>query len=249
MKEPVRREHRARRDEHWWFGARRDLFTRLLDAWVALPPGAAILDLGPGFGVNLPVLGARGRVTALDVDRDSLRDCAARGAAHTVLADAHAPPLCEGSFDLVAALDVLEHLEHDQSALRAWARLLAPNGRLLLTVPALPLLWGRQDVLSGHFRRYRRQELAQRVRAAGLRIERLSFFNTVLFPPILGVRLLMRPFLRRTARGDHSDLDLPSFGLGGLLRRAFAAEGRWLVGRDLPLGVSLLCLARPENGA
>ena len=118
---------------------------------------------------------------------------------------------------------------------------------MLLTVPALPVLWGRQDVLSGHKRRYRRGELERRLREAGFAIERLTYFNTLLFLPILAVRLCMRPFLGRTsAGGGGSDFSVPSFGLSGLLYRLFAAEGSWLVRRNLPLGVSLLAVARPE---
>ncbi len=246
MKEAVRREYRARGDEHWWFRARRALLDRLLAAWVELPAEAAILEVGPGSGVNVPVLAKHGRVTALDTSRDALRDCAARGAARLVQADAEAPPLRPSSFDLVCALDVLEHLADDAAALRAWHALLGKEGRLLLAVPALPLLWGRQDVLAGHRRRYRRAELGARICGAGFHIERLTFFNTLLFPPIFAVRLAMRPFLGRTARGRRSDLSMPSLGLGPVLQRLFAAEGRWLVARDLPLGVSLLCLARPQ---
>jgi SAM-dependent methyltransferase len=242
VKDVVHREHRQRA-EHWWFRARRAIFARLLDELIALPRNARILDVGPGSGVNLPVLGPRGKVTVLDVDRGSLEHCRASGAHAVVLGDATRPPFADGVFDLVCALDVVEHLEDDRAALAACRRLLVPGGHLLLTVPALPLLWGRQDVLSGHWRRYRRRELEQRVREAGFSIRKLTYFNTLLFPPILAVRLAMRPFLRWTRSGG-SDLIAPSFGFDRVLYRAFAAEGPWLVRRRLPIGVSLLCWAQ-----
>jgi SAM-dependent methyltransferase len=248
LKAVVEAEHRERGEQHWWFRGRRQIFARLLDAAVPLPAGARILDLGPGCGVNLPLLRPRGQVTALDLSRESLLDCAERGADWVVRADATAPPLRDGTFDLVCALDVLEHLADDATALTAWHRLLKPHGRLLLTVPALPILWGRQDVLSGHRRRYRRAELARRVTAAGFAIERLTYFNALLLPPILAVRLLMRPFVQRAVRRGGSDLSMGSFGMDGLLYRALASEGRWLLRRDLPIGVSLLCLARLGGG-
>ncbi|MEM7203873.1 MAG: class I SAM-dependent methyltransferase [Planctomycetota bacterium] len=248
MREQVYAEYRQRAEEHWWFRARRHIFGKLLDAHVPLPQGARILDLGPGSGVNLPILRDRGAVTTVDLSRDSLDDCRAQGARHLLEADASAPPLVDGSFDLVCALDVLEHLPDDAAALRAWRELLAPGARLLLSVPALSVLWGRQDVLSGHFRRYRRAALNSLLRDAGLRVERLSYFNSVLFPPILAVRLLMRPFLGRTAKGNGSDLSMTSPALDGALYRVFAAEAGWLRRRNLPLGVSLVGLARRDEG-
>lgn len=246
MHATVHSEYRAHRHDHWWFAARRTIFARLLAAKMPLPPGARILEIGPGHGVNLPVLGAHGPTFTLDVDRGSLAGSRAQGARGAVCGDAQEPPLVAGSFALVCAFDVLEHLQDDPGALRAWHTLLAPQGRLFLTVPALRLLWGRQDVLSGHERRYGRRELAARLQAAGFVLEQLSFCNALLFVPILLVRLLMRPFLPRArAGGGSSDfgLRLPR-PLERLLYHAFALEAGWLVRHDLPLGVSLLAIAR-----
>lgn len=244
MREVVHAEHLA--PDHWWFRARRRIFERVLDEHVTLPPDARILDLGPGSGVNLPVLAPRGRVTVLDVSRFSLATCRSGGAT-CVQADATRPPFRDASFDLVCALDVLEHLVEDERALRACRRVLRPEGRLLASVPALGLLWGRQDVLSEHKRRYARADFESRLVAAGFELERLTYFNSLLFPPILAVRLMMRPFLRATSQnGGGSDLGLrlprPA---EELLYRLFASERHWLARRDLPIGVSLLGLARP----
>lgn len=248
MRAEVHAEYRDR--EHWWFRARRAIFARLLREAMALPRHARILDIGPGSGINLPVLAPLGTVAVLDQDAGSLRACALAGAKRLVQGDAAAPPLAPGGFDLVCALDVLEHLADDAGALAAWRQLLAPGGWLLLSVPALPILWGRQDVASGHVRRYRRSALAARLLAAGLRPVRLSYFNTLLLPPIFAVRLVMRPFLRWTSRRGASDLSLRAPALvEELLFRAFAAEAGWLARRDLPIGVSLLALARAGDGS
>lgn len=244
MQEVVHQEHLAR--DHWWFRARRRIFDRVLDEGIDLPEGARILDLGPGSGVNMPVLGPRGRVTVVDVSPFSLAECREQGARSVVLADATRPPFGDASFDLVTALDVFEHIEDDQSAMAAARRALKPGGRLLASVPALDLLWGRQDVLSHHVRRYSRGQFRARLEGAGFVLERLTYFNSVLFPPILATRLAMRPFLRWTRRGG-SDLNvrLP-LGLDSVLYGLFAMEAGWLARRDLPLGVSLLAVARPR---
>ena len=251
MRQSVHAEYRSER-EHWWIRARRALFARVLDDVVGLPPGGAarILDIGPGSGVNMPVLLPRGRVTVLDLDTGSLQACRARGAGAVLRADAVRPPLAPASFDLVCALDVLEHLPADAEALRAWRDLLAPTGCLLLSVPAFGFLWGRQDVLSHHVRRYRRGELRTKLAAAGLHVRRATYFNTLLFPPIAAARLLMRPFLSALVARGKSDLAAPApFGLDALFYRTFAAEAGWLVRRDLPLGVSILVLATPQAAA
>lgn len=245
MEDVVHQEHDD--PDHWWFRARRAIFDEVLDRRVPLGPESRILDVGPGSGVNLPVLGPRGRVTTLDVATGSLENCAAKGA-RPVQGDATRAPFADGSFDLIAALDVLEHLEDERGALGEWSRLLAPDGRLLLSVPALGLLWGRQDVLAMHHRRYGRRELAEKLRAAGFELERLTFFNSLLFAPILAVRLAMRPRLHKAHEGG-SDLGLrlPGF-VERSLYHAFAVERHWVVDRNLPVGVSLLALARPAGG-
>lgn len=254
MQAIVHEEYQALQQTHWWFRARREIFETVLDKMVELPePRAArILDLGPGSGVNVPILAPRGRLDILDLSLGSLEHCRKAGASgNLLLADATIAPLRDHTYDLVTALDILEHLEDDAGALARWRSLLHSQGRLLLTVPALRSLWGRQDILAGHVRRYRRKEVAQRLQGAGFEIERLTYFNTILFPPILAVRLAMRPFLRKTTTAAEqpksSDLSMPSFGLSNAFRRMFSAEKGWLVKRNLPFGVSLLAIARPTR--
>lgn len=248
MQDVVHNEHLAQ--DHWWFRARRAIFDRVLDEQLPSGRAARILDLGPGSGVNLPVLGARGRVTALDLSDVSLARCRAAGAPDCVRADATRAPFADASFDLVCALDVLEHIPDDVAALGEIERVLAPGGLFLFSVPAFRLLWGRQDVLSHHMRRYRRRELVERVRAAGLVIEHLTYFNTLLFPPIAAVRIAMRPLLERSVKKGGSDLSVKlPFGLDSALYHAFACERSWVTRHRLPFGVSMLGWARKADAA
>jgi SAM-dependent methyltransferase len=244
MKASVHVEYRDAAAHHWWFRARRRIFARLLDP-IAAPGGdARILEVGPGSGVNVPILASRGELVVVDRDAGSLAACRAVGIAG-VFADATHLPFADASFDLACALDVIEHVDDDRAALGELHRVLRPGGHLLATVPALRLLWGRQDVLAEHRRRYARREFAAAVQDNGFEITRLSYFNTLLFPPILLARLLMRPFLSRSVSTGRSDLAVRApFGLDRVLEALFAAEGAWLVRRDLPIGVSLLAIAR-----
>ena len=247
LKPSLQEEYRE--SDHWFFRARRRIFARVLDELVPLPAGARIVDLGPGSGVNVPVLRERGRVAVVDVARVSLEDCAEKGAHDLLLADAGRPPLAAECADLVCAFDVLEHLDDDRGALAEIRRILKPEGKLVLSVPAWRILWGRQDVLSEHRRRYHKAPLARLLTESGFEIERLSHFNCLLFPPILAVRLAMRPFLARTSEGG-SDFGAPApFGLDRLLENVFACEAGWLARRDLPIGVSLLAVAKPDPGS
>ncbi|MBL8765834.1 MAG: class I SAM-dependent methyltransferase [Planctomycetes bacterium] len=248
MKATVHEVYRGEAD-HWWFAARRAIFGRVLDAWLRGKTVRRVLDLGPGFGVNAPVLTPRGRWIPLDVATPSLNGCRASGPALPVCADATRPPFRSGSLDLICALDVLEHLDDDEAALRAWRDAIAPDGTLLLSVPAFQVLWGRQDVLSEHRRRYRAPQLRARLEAAGFTVRHLTYFNFVLFVPILVVRLLMRPFLARSVAAGGSDLSMPVPLVGGLLRTLLATERFWIARHALPFGVSLLAVATPTARA
>ncbi|MBK6938957.1 MAG: class I SAM-dependent methyltransferase [Planctomycetes bacterium] len=244
MKATVHEVYRSETD-HWWFAARRSIFARVLDVWTKGKRVRRVLDLGPGFGVNAPVLAPRGHWIPLDVAAPSLNGCRASGPALPVRADATQPPFRSGSLDLICALDVLEHLDDDAGALRAWRDAIAQDGTLLLSVPAFQVLWGRQDVLSEHRRRYRAPQLRARLEAAGFTVRHLTYFNSVLFLPILAVRLAMRPFLARSVAAGGSDLSMPMPIVGGLLRALLAAERFWIARHRLPFGVSLLAVATP----
>ena len=147
------------------------------------------------------------------------------------------------SFDLLLTLDLLEQREVEPAAaLGEMRRVLRPGGRLLARVPAHPWLQGPHDAFWGGARRYRRTELAGLVAAAGFAIRRLTYANGLLFPVAATARLVAR-----TGLGGGEDLrPLPEF-LNRLLLGILSAEARWLSARDLPVGLSLLCLAEREE--
>jgi len=230
---------------HWWFQGRRRILRRFLARLdPPLRPGARVLDVGCGTGANGPVLAENGRF-AVGLDASpvplGLRGDGERGHAGRVRGDAGAQPFADRSFDMVVALDVLEHLDDDAAAARELRRVLRPDGVLVVFVPALRLLWGLQDDVSHHRRRYGREELRRLIAGAGFRVERLTFFNSVLFLPILAARLAMRVRPPKTLRSENE--------LGGAVSNAvlgglFSSEAPILERVDLPVGVSLACIAR-----
>src|SRR6185436_716868 len=125
-------------------------------------------------------------------------------------------PYEDGTFDLVTALDVVEHMDDDVAALREMRRVLRPGGRVLLFVPTFMFLWGLQDDVSHHRRRYRLSELGRVLEQAGFEIERSTYANITFFLPILFIRKLMR--LTGIKAESENNINVPAFNsvLGGL---------------------------------
>lgn len=225
---------------HWWYRARRDVLASVIARKVTLPNDATILEIGCGTGHNLPMLGAFGTVDALEIDD------AAAAIATTRLGKpvSQAPlPVLAGvpneAYDMVALLDVLEHVEDDRAALIAIAERLKPGGTLLLTVPQYPWMWSGHDVANHHFRRYTKATLRQVVADAGLRFDLLTHFNSLLFPLAAADRLIAR------ATGREGSDDAPPPAVVNRLFEAIFGLEQHLVGRvPMSPGVSLLGLIR-----
>lgn len=198
--------------------------------------------MGCGTGTSLVYLARYGDVKGVDLDEEAIEYCHARGLENVQLGRAENLPFAAETFDLVTALDVIEHTDDDLVVLREFARVLRPKGSVLIAVPAYQALWGRQDEISAHRRRYVASQLRDRLEAAGFTIRRLTYFNSVLFPAIASVRLVKRMLPREQEL--KSDFTVPAPGpVNGLLAGIFGAERFALKRFDLPFGVSLLALA------
>ena len=226
---------------HWWYRARRDILSDYVTREGHLPERARILEIGCGTGHNLPMLSQFGAVDAIEID-PAARDIASARLGRPV-GDAPLPVLPgveRGRYDMVAVLDVVEHIADDVGALRAMRECLAPGGKILIAVPAHQWMWSAHDVVNHHERRYSKKTLTAAIRAAGLRPRKLGYFNSILFPLAAAARLAGR----LTGRDD-SDDSPPAAPVNALFERIFRVE-RHLVGRvPMPVGVSILTLAEP----
>jgi SAM-dependent methyltransferase len=229
-------------DTHWWFRGRREIFTRILEP-CAIGAPLRSLDIGFGTGAMLTFLSRYGAVVGMDMSADAIRFARERCDRPMLLGDITQVPLATGSLDLVTAFDIVEHVDDDGAALAELARVCRPGGHLLMTVPAFQFLWGNQDVISHHRRRYTLAQVEQRIRAAGFVPKRLSYFIALLFPAVAAVRVARR--LRGEPKGEiKSDFTMTKPGfVNDTLTRVFAAEGRLLARWRLPVGVSIVCLA------
>jgi 2-polyprenyl-3-methyl-5-hydroxy-6-metoxy-1,4-benzoquinol methylase len=223
---------------HWWYRARRDILADLIGREIALPAGARILEIGCGTGHNLAMLGRFGRVDAIEVD-GAARDIASRRLGRAVM-NAPLPALTgveDGAYDLIAILDVLEHVEADEAALTGMAEKLKPGGRILITVPAHPWMWSAHDEVNHHKRRYTKASLRGVIARAGLRINLMSYFNSLLFPLAAAARVAGR----MTGKEDGGDR-LPPRLVNALLKNIFALERYALARLPFPPGVSLVAI-------
>lgn len=226
-------------DRHWWYRGRREVLAALIRRVVKPPQDAEILEIGCGTGHNFPMLGAFGRVDALELD-DQMRAYAEKRLGRKVLS-APLPELAgvpDGGYDVIGAFDVIEHIDNDHAALATIATKLRPGGKFVMTVPAHQWMWSAHDVVNHHKRRYSKRSLRELIERSPLRLETVGYFNSLLFPAAVAERVASK------VRGkDEASLSLPPAPLNAALERTFAAE-RHLIGRvPLPPGLSLYAVA------
>jgi SAM-dependent methyltransferase len=240
----------AMEDHYWWFQAKRHFLQAALGTVSErLPARPRILDIGCGTGAVLEMLAPHGEAHGIDIESAALAFCAERQLGNLVQSSAAALPYADGSFDLIVAADMLEHLPEDAPAVRESARVLRPGGVLLCTVPAHPKLYGEHDIALHHFRRYSQQSLCGMIEGAGLRLTRISpTFASILLPALI-VRGLKnstaKPVAEENAQSDFPPLPRP---LNALTVSVHRLEAWWLARRNLPFGLSYLGLAeKPET--
>ena len=229
---------------HWWFLGRRAILADALRR-LDLPEGAEILEVGCGTGGNLPMLTESGRVFAMELDDRARAIAASRHGAQAEIAEGACPGRIAfpgRRFDLICMFDVLEHIAEDLATLEAMRARLAPGGRLLISVPAYPWLWGVHDEYLHHQRRYTARGLKRLAADAGYAVANLTYFNTLLFPLAALARFKDRVVKPAAATGAA----MPSPGLNSLFASVFGFERHLLKAMNLPFGVSLLATLEAE---
>ncbi len=229
--------------EHWWWRAREAILLRTLNG-LRLPPGRAVLDVGCGDAVSFPALSTFGTVRGIEVDETLLDpDGPDRGRiANRPLGDpAYDDPAWR--FDLITALDVLEHIADDRAAVTAMAAMLRPGGVLVVTVPAFEWLWDQHDEINHHHRRYTAARLLRVLDGHGFERLGLRYLFRGLFAPKLIVRAINAGRCRKVAQHG-----IPPAPINAALRRFCILEDRLLRHVPIPWGTSLLAVVRKPDG-
>ncbi len=232
-------------EDYWWYQGLRALLLELLARYVP-DPHMRILDAGCGTGANLQLLLEHGDAIGVDIAEEAIEFCRARGIPpdHTLLASLLELPFPDNFFELSFSFDVICNIDDDVAAFGELCRVLKPGGRLIAQLPAYRFLWSAHDVAVGHKHRYTAPELARRIERVGLRVERVTYLNALLFPFEVVARLWRRP---ESANGNaHSDLVPLPRPVNSALAQLFRAEMRAAPRVRFPYGLSLLVVARKE---
>jgi len=229
--------------DYWWYRARADLLEVALKSY--LGDQGRTLDVGSADGPSVGWMRGRHRRVNLDLNPRGLIP------GEGVCGSALALPFADGVFDVVAAFDVVEHCDQESVAMDELARVLAPGGRILLSVPAYQWAWTDHDVRAGHFRRYTRTRLVELVEGAGLTVQRATYAFSAVFPFFVAERAVRR--LKRRSERDPASALIQLPPRVDRLLMGLSRFDHWILRtRNLPFGSSVFLAAlkpRPrKNG-
>jgi SAM-dependent methyltransferase len=238
-------------DAHWWYLGHRRLYFTFLEKYCPQAACSRVLDAGCGTGGTtkwyLDTFHPS-RLEAIELSEEGVSRCRQRGLEGIRRCSVEDIPFPDKHFDLVLCLNVLYHLEvkSDLGALVEMRRVLAPGGYILISLPALKILRGRHDLAVEGIRRYHARDVGELLKEAGFEPVRITYFSLLLLPVMVLFRLLRKP---REGVDARSDFFLPSAPVNRLLEYVLALETRLARSWNLPLGSSLVALARNPEGS
>lgn len=227
--------------KHWWFVTKKVIVLDTIDRHLGKNGNIKVLDIGCGSGLMLNSLEELGETFGMDMSDEAIsfsQEIFNGKVGRGTLPDQI--PYEENTFDLITALDVIEHVDQDIDSLKSIRSRLVSDGKAVITVPAYMFLWSAFDDLNEHKRRYTLAELNKKLVQAGFKVEKITYFNTLLFPVVFVVRMLNNLLKRDGA----SDVDMPSLPLNFVLKKIFGIEKYLLRYVNLPFGVSVLAVVK-----
>lgn len=238
-------------DTYWWFQGRLAIIRAVLERYLPEQPGAGrVLDVGCGTGLILSDC-ERWNPVGIDFSPAALAFCRTRSLDRLVRGDVVKMPFADNSFDLILALDLMEHVERDDLLIREFNRVLRPGGCLMATVPAHPSLWSDHDIALHHYRRYTRRSFGRLLKSGGFRPLKFGYCISFVHPLIVAFRQLQKLAHRLSppANGHQPRthlITLPAIANRALIR-LLEIEAALLRHVDLPEGTSLITLAQKSQ--
>jgi len=230
---------------HWYNSAKREFVRRWIFKVDPPQKDDLLLDCGAGTGLFAKEMEAHCQVIALDALEPALALLRQRFRSDQVMAmTGKEIPLPRESVEYLTALDVVEHIEDDVTAVQGFHRVLKPGGVAVITVPASMLLWSEWDVSLHHYRRYNRKELLALFDKRDWEILHINYTNSIAFLPALLLRKLRRPKLPEKEE-SRTEFRIPPSWLNKLLKRIFVKTSMWHF--PMPFGLSLLLVVRKKG--
>lgn len=228
--------------EHWWFQARKNIVLKLISRHIELKKNFKILDVGCGTGMMIEAIKNTFQINAAGIDNspEAIKFSKKREL-NIFLSSAEKIEQKADSIDLIMALDLIEHIENDAASLKEFNRVLKKHGYLILTVPAFNFLFSAHDAINEHRRRYRLKELGNKINLAGFKIIKISYYNSLLFFPILAAKLI-----KKLTKDNHDHLKKENYIFNFILKKIFSSESFILKYFNLPIGASIICLAQKK---
>ncbi|MFH1456927.1 MAG: class I SAM-dependent methyltransferase [Patescibacteria group bacterium] len=231
-------------ENYWWFIARRDIIIKLIKK-IGIDKTDKILDIGCSGGPLINSLKHNGfiNIYGIDISMDAINLCKKRGLNNVTVMDGKKTQFKNEDFDVIIASDILEHIKNDHSALLEWYRLLKPNGKLILFVPAFDFLWSGHDKINKHYRRYNKSSLIKRLGETQFKVLRISYWNFILFFPIYLLRTFQHFMLKNEGEPQDQLYELHSLA-NKILIVLLKTENFFLKYFNFPTGVSVFTICR-----
>ena len=225
---------------YWYFAGKNDMLEKLSNKYFKSGRKLKILNIGCGSGDDINLLSKFGTVYSIEYSLDTIKNCLLpMGFKNVTRADAENLSFRDNEFDCVVILDVLEHLKDDSAAMKEIYRVLKKNGIAIISVPAHQFLWSGHDKALGHVKRYSRSELRTLITKTNFSIEKLTFWNSLLFYPVAAVRIYSRLTNNEKNKSDVTSLAKPvNMPLTFLLK----FENKLLRYLNSPCGISLFAV-------
>jgi SAM-dependent methyltransferase len=228
-------------EEHWWFVARRDVIKSFIKMQMLQVSTDKVLEIGCGVGGNVALLSQSGHYRGIDMHKPAIDYCSEKYPQfefQCTRVEDIPQEFNSNKFDSIYILDVLEHIDDQVAILNSAQNYLTQSGKILVTVPAFEFLWSPHDEFVHHVRRYTKAGLKRGLVDAGYKVDRISYFNSILFPLALTQRLGMRLLNRKLS----THLSTPPAMVNWLFKVIFTQEA-WILKRtNLPVGLSIIAV-------